>query len=322
MTNGKVDKYIFDGGYAQASVASSTSDNFTFYYHTPDHLGNIRELVNANGNVQQVTNYYPFGAPYAESTAADFQPYKYNGKELDKMHGLNTYDYGARQHDPILARWDRIDPLCEKYYGITPYNYCSDNPVNTTDPDGKGPIVGAIIGAAVELGTQLIENYDTGMSIMDNLSENVNWTNVGIAAGEGAVTSGVSALKGLGAKTAVSAVSSAAKEVSNQVKNGAKSYKEIDYLAVSKKSVTGAAITGGAGKISKQLTDARFKNVKATPQNAIKHQRAGQKRYSKSARRRANKNLQKQKDAYEEKLDNYFKNSASIVNSFNERHSK
>ena len=115
MKNGKVDKYLFDGGYAQASATSSTSDNFTFYYYTPDHLGNIREVVNASGTVQQVTNYYPFGATCAESTAADFQPYKYNGKELDKMHGLNTYDYGARQHDPILARWDRIDPLAEKY---------------------------------------------------------------------------------------------------------------------------------------------------------------------------------------------------------------
>ena len=91
--------------------------NFSFYFYNQDHLGNIREVVNANGAVQQVTNYYPFGAPYADtsaSTNADFQPYKYNGKELDKMHGLNTYDYGARQHDPILARWDRIDPLCEK----------------------------------------------------------------------------------------------------------------------------------------------------------------------------------------------------------------
>ena len=49
------------------------------------------------------------------SKGKDVQPYKYNGKEFDLMHGLNTYDYGARQHDPILARWDRIDPLCEKY---------------------------------------------------------------------------------------------------------------------------------------------------------------------------------------------------------------
>ena len=81
-----------------------------------------------------------FGAPYADATAskgADVQPYKYNGKELDLMHGLNTYDYGARQHDPILARWDRIDPLCEKYYSTSPYAYCANNPVNAIDPDGR-----------------------------------------------------------------------------------------------------------------------------------------------------------------------------------------
>ena len=42
---------------------------------------------------------------------ASLQPYKYNGKELDLMHGLNTYDYGARQYDPVTGRWDRVDPL-------------------------------------------------------------------------------------------------------------------------------------------------------------------------------------------------------------------
>ncbi len=111
-----------------------------FYYYNQDHLGNIREVVNESGTVQQVTNYYPFGAPYADasaSTNSDFQPYKYNGKELDKMHGLNSYDYGARQHDPILCRWDRIDPLCEKYYSMSPYNYCGNSPINNIDPDGK-----------------------------------------------------------------------------------------------------------------------------------------------------------------------------------------
>ena len=80
-----------------------------------------------------------FGAPYADATAskgADVQPYKYNGKELDLMHGLNTYDYGARQHDPILARWDRIDPHCEKYYNVSPYAYCHNNPVMLVDPNG------------------------------------------------------------------------------------------------------------------------------------------------------------------------------------------
>ena len=46
------------------------------------------------------------------------------------MHGLNTYNYGARQYDPTLGRWDRIDPMCEKYYSISPYAYCHNNPVN------------------------------------------------------------------------------------------------------------------------------------------------------------------------------------------------
>ena len=165
MKNGKVDKYLFGGGYAQASVASATTDNFAFYYYNQDHLGNIHEVVDASGAVKQVTNYYPFGAPYAESTAADFQPYKYNGKELDKMHGLNTYDYGARQHDPILARWDRIDPLCEKYYRVSPYVYCANNPVKLVDPDGKDP---GDFFLSLDLAAKDFGKYTNPLSIQNN----------------------------------------------------------------------------------------------------------------------------------------------------------
>ena len=140
MKNGRIDKYLFEGGYAQASPSGSNNDTFAFYYYNQDHLGNIREVVDASGEVKQVTNYYPFGAPYADASASmnpDFQPYKYSGKELDKMHGLNTYDHGTRQYDPILARWDRLDPLAEKYYPLNPYNYCGNSPIKNIDPDGS-----------------------------------------------------------------------------------------------------------------------------------------------------------------------------------------
>jgi hypothetical protein len=30
-----------------------------------------------------------------------------------------------------------VDPLCEKYYWISPYAYCMNNPVNAIDPDGR-----------------------------------------------------------------------------------------------------------------------------------------------------------------------------------------
>ena len=30
-----------------------------------------------------------------------------------------------------------VDPSSEKYYGVSPYNYCANNPVKYIDPDGK-----------------------------------------------------------------------------------------------------------------------------------------------------------------------------------------
>lgn len=60
------------------------------------------------------------------------------------MHGLNTYDYGARQYDPTLCRWDRMDPLCEKYYSTSPYVYCENNPVMLVDHDGRIPYKKAV----------------------------------------------------------------------------------------------------------------------------------------------------------------------------------
>ena len=95
-------------------------------------------VVDKMGNIQQVTNYYPFGTPIHDlSNNPEFQPFKYNGKELDVMHGLNTLDYGARQYNPVLPVWDRVDPLAEKNYGVSPYAYCNNDPVNKIDPNGE-----------------------------------------------------------------------------------------------------------------------------------------------------------------------------------------
>ena len=176
VKNGRLDKCYFDGGYAQAYNAflcvakpsfiydeepteedlerfrkmmeswrrqieeHNNTDAFSFHYYTADHLGNIREVVNESGEVEQITNYYPFGTPFAAeagNTNPDLQNHKYNGKEFDTMHGLNTYDYGARQYNSLFGRWDRMDPLCEKYYSISPYAYCANNPVLCIDEKGE-----------------------------------------------------------------------------------------------------------------------------------------------------------------------------------------
>ena len=62
---------------------------------------------------------------------------KYDIMLKHNMDGLNTYDYGARQYNPVTVRWDRMDPLCEKYYDVSPYAYCHNNPIMLIDLDGK-----------------------------------------------------------------------------------------------------------------------------------------------------------------------------------------
>ncbi len=65
-------------------------------------------------------------------------PYLYSGKEIDRMHGLNEYDFSARWQDAANPGFTTVDPLAEMYYSQSPYMYCSGDPVNRIDPTGMG----------------------------------------------------------------------------------------------------------------------------------------------------------------------------------------
>ena len=129
--DGVLSRILIEGGYLDYSGE-------TPIYHTylTDHQGNVRVVVDENTAVKQVNHYYPYGALFAESTNGNVQPYKYNGKELDRMHGLDWYDHGARHNDAAIGRWHVMDPLCEKYYDVSPYAYCHNNPIMLFDLDG------------------------------------------------------------------------------------------------------------------------------------------------------------------------------------------
>ena len=85
------------------------------------------------------THYYPSGLPTTANTSsgAGVQHRKYNGKEFVQMHGLDEYDSEARWYYPAIMRTTTMDPLAEKYYSISPYAWCGNNPVNAFDPDGR-----------------------------------------------------------------------------------------------------------------------------------------------------------------------------------------
>ena len=65
-----------------------------------------------------------------------FYPFVFTGKELDTETGYGYF--GARYMDfDLLTGWLSVDPMSDKYPSISPYAYCSWNPVKLIDPDGR-----------------------------------------------------------------------------------------------------------------------------------------------------------------------------------------
>ena len=142
------DNVIYENNTAKLLLTGegyiSLSDK-KYHYYLQDHQGNNRVVADKDGNVEETNHYYPFGGVFASSQ--NVQPYKYNGKELDTKKGLNWYDYGAREYDAVLGRFTTMDPMAEKYYAVSPYTYCVNNPIKFVDPTGmltESPQTGSI----------------------------------------------------------------------------------------------------------------------------------------------------------------------------------
>lgn len=110
------------------------------YFYHPDHLGSTAYVTDALGEVSQHQEYAAFGETFFdEHVNTPATPFLYNAKEKDAETGL--YYYGARYYDPRISTWISVDPLAEKYPGMSGYNYCGNNPVICIDPDGREKIV-------------------------------------------------------------------------------------------------------------------------------------------------------------------------------------
>ena len=124
--NDTLEMVLTDVGYVDASG--------NYHYYVLDYQGNVRQVADAQGNVIEQNDYYPYGGLFGES--ASRQSYKYSGKELERMNGLNTYDFHARPYYYPVLQFHSPDILGETYYHVSPYLYCLGNPIKYTDPTG------------------------------------------------------------------------------------------------------------------------------------------------------------------------------------------
>jgi len=147
------------------------------------------------------------------------------------MHGYDTYDIVWRQYYPAIMRFQTPDPEVEEFYSISPYSMCGNNMVINIDPDGRlfgvDNLVGAVVGAVAEIGTQMVSNAITGQSVT-----NISWSKVGVSAAEGFLTSGAS--------TVVKVVVKVGTAVAQSALDGNKGVENI---------VKGAAVNLGSGAL-------------------------------------------------------------------------
>jgi RHS repeat-associated protein len=149
-------------GYVEPNGSS-----FKYVFNYLDHLGNVRlsysdssqNGIIENSEIIQESNYYPGGLVQKgyNNTITSTNPGQkllFNGKELQDELDLDWYDFGARMLDRQLNIWRTIDPKAEQMRRWSPYNYCFNNPMRFTDPDGMGPtdwFVNKITGAVVHV---------------------------------------------------------------------------------------------------------------------------------------------------------------------------
>ena len=214
------------------------------HYYLQDHQGNNRVVINESGSIEEVNHYYPFGGLYANST--NVQPYKYNGKELDTKKGLNWYDYGARMYDAAVGRWHAVDPLAEKFYVVSPYVYCLNDPVKHVDPDGKivGTAIGGIFGGIVGG----FRAYREGRNVWAGVAEGavsgaITDAAVDLAVGSAVATGGGSLLV-LGVGAAAGTIGGAGGAVAGDVVGQVVEQWSEDNIKISTENFSSKAVNG------------------------------------------------------------------------------
>ena len=125
-----------EGDVFPLEFLQATGDNNAVYYYHPNHLSSSMYVTDAQQSVVQSFLYAPYGDIISEynthAMGEAFPKYSFNAKELDEETGM--YYYEARYYAPptFISR----DPLMSEKPWLTPYHYCSNNPVGKVDPSG------------------------------------------------------------------------------------------------------------------------------------------------------------------------------------------
>ncbi|HMJ47488.1 MAG TPA: T6SS effector amidase Tae4 family protein [Ferruginibacter sp.] len=115
-------------------------------YFITDHQGNTRVSFEDDGTstntakLTQENSYYAFGMQMAGGytpTNPNKKLYNAGSEWQDDIDGLaDYYSTFFREYDPIIGRFNSVDPMAEATNEMTTYAYANNNPIMMNDPMG------------------------------------------------------------------------------------------------------------------------------------------------------------------------------------------
>jgi RHS repeat-associated protein len=130
--------------YAQINSSGTTS-------YLRDGLNSTVALTNSSAARTANYSYSPYGDSAGSGTITT--PLQYTGSENDGATGL--YSYRARYYSPQLGRFISEDPIGLDG-GTNYYAYADGDPISETDPEGEFGIIGAVVGAGIDVALQTL----------------------------------------------------------------------------------------------------------------------------------------------------------------------
>ena len=145
--------YVSGGGRQLAVIENKGTSGIVSSTLHPDHLGSIRLVTNASGQMISKHAYFPFGKEIPPLIASP-STHRFIGRDWDPESDL-LYDQ-ARYHCASLARFNTADPLTNLAGSISRpqrwnrYAYGLNSPLKFLDADGReAKVVGPIRSVAI-----------------------------------------------------------------------------------------------------------------------------------------------------------------------------